>query len=688
MNTGFKLVKDGEIEQFAQAVQAYQDGTLDGEKFMGLRLQHGVYGQRQDGVHMVRIKVPGGRLDPAQLDAVADVLEHYSRDDKACITTRQDIQLHFVPLANVVATMQRLAETGLTTREACGNTVRNVTACPLAGVCPREHVDITPHLEATVQHLLRHTLTQHMPRKFKISFSGCESDCAQGLLHDLGVVAVRRNNEYGFKVLAGGGLGHKPREAIVIEEFLPERHLLPCIEAVIALHHRYSDRKLRAKSRIKFLVDRFGKEGFIEKYREEFARAREAFADRPYAKGAWTGGSEGEVCGTGAPRALFAQKQPGLYVFPIGVHLGDITAAQLRGVAATMRRHGLADVRTTQDQNLMLLNVPEAAVTALRTELRTVGLGEPQRGDDVVSCPGTWTCRLGITSSRDMAAQLSGGAQDLRIRVSGCPNSCAQPQTGDIGLNGEGRRVHGKLVPHYQMHFGGSGLNGHHFGFEGPSVPTARAGQAIERVRAAYAEQKSEGESFYTWSRRVGADYFEELLADISRVAETELASVLKDHGQTEAFRVLQLGGGECAGASQEFVGANLAEAIHEHGYRDTFVRQRMYAEAVDCSEAILRQVGKCLLYVAGLKQSADLAEITARLRETDRFAADLVERLAAQAAEVAALRAEFDLDRFQALATAQDAWMAEARQVCETPAQPAVLGVTLNLRPPAVKVG
>src|SRR5574341_599548 len=340
------LADNEEIARFDEALQGFLQGVMDVDRFTAIRLQHGVYGQRQEGVNMVRIKLPGGRLNPARLTAVADVLDRYVQGASAHITTRQDLQVHFMPLRHAPAAMQRLAEAGLTTREACGNTIRNITACPLAGVCPREHVDVREHHAAAVSHFLRNPLNQQLPRKFKISFSGCEADCAQGMIHDLGVVAVRDGERFGFRVLAGGGLGHKPHEAIVVEPFIEERELLPVMVALVALHNRYSDRVKRAKSRIKFLVDRFGPEGFIEKYREELARVRPAFDGQPHARGRWSAGAQSEVPGPGAPRQPFAQKQPGLHVLPVAVPLGQLEAPQLRGIAALLRANGLSDVRT------------------------------------------------------------------------------------------------------------------------------------------------------------------------------------------------------------------------------------------------------------------------------------------------------------------------------------------------------
>ena len=331
MDELINLASDEEITLFDKALQDYQNQSMDADRFTAARLQMGIYGQRQEGVNMVRIKLPGGRLNSKQLTVIADILEKYVQHDVVHITTRQDIQIHYVPLGDTPDVLRHLATAGLTTREACGNTIRNVTACSLSGVCPRQHVDVNRHLDGAVQHFLRNPLTQQMPRKFKISFSACESDCAQGMMHDMGIIAVQNGTKFGFKVLAGGGLGHKPHEAIVVEEFIEEKDLLLVMEAIISLHNRYSDRVKRAKARIKFLVDKFGREGFIEKYHEELERTKTALATQEYPKGEWNAGIDGEIPGIGAPRQLFEQKKSGFYVFPISIPMGNLNAMHLRG---------------------------------------------------------------------------------------------------------------------------------------------------------------------------------------------------------------------------------------------------------------------------------------------------------------------------------------------------------------------
>jgi sulfite reductase (ferredoxin) len=622
-----ELPDGDELDRYAASVAAFLKGEIPDDRFTSIRLQQGCYGQRQPGVHMVRVKAPGGRLDPAQLVALADVLETWSQTDHVHVTTRQSVQIHYVPTADTPAVLRRLAQAGLTTREACNNTVRNMTACTLAGVCPREHTDVSAHLDRAVHYFLRNPLNQQMPRKFKISFSGCESDCAQGMLHDLAVVATRRDGAPGFKLLAGGGLGHKPREAIVVAEFVPEDELIAAMEAVITLHEKYSDRSKRAKSRIKFLVERFGAEGFVTRFNDEFARCRAAHATDEPSLIAWRTPGEGEVPGASAPRKPAPQRQPGLVAVPISVPLGHLEAAHLRGLARLLVAHGLDDVRTVQDQNLIVRDVPQRDIDALVQGIRALGLDLPQPGDNVVACPGTTTCRLGITSSQGMGARLAGIAGDLAIRVSGCHNGCAQPEMGDIGIYGEGRRMHDRLVPHYQMYLGGDGLAGGRIARKGPSVPVARIEQALTRVGDTFKAERGAGQRFFDWVHAKPADYFDTLLADLVAVAAGELDDVLRDVDGAADFKVAQLGGGECAGAVQVFIGAAFFAAAHERRYRDAFAAQRRDADARACATAQLRLIGQGL---------HDLVNPTSsfRVRKLMHDVADIGEALVADAGQ------------------------------------------------------
>lgn len=659
------LANEEEINSFDQALGDFRDLRMDVDRFTATRLQMGIYGQRQEGVNMVRIKLPGGRLNAPQLGVIADMLEKYARHDVVHITTRQDIQMHYVPLEDTPAVLRHLATAGLTTREACGNTIRNVTACPLSGVCPRQHVDVNEHLDGAVQHFLRNPLTQQMPRKFKISFSACESDCAQGMMHDMGIVAVRDGDRFGFKVLAGGGLGHKPHEAIVVEEFIEEKDLLPVMEAIISLHNRYSDRVKRAKARIKFLVDKFGPEGFVEKYREELGRTKAALATLEYPRGEWSAGLDSEIPGMGAPRHVFAQKQSGYYVFPISVPMGNLNVIQLRGLASIAEAHGLHDIRATQDQNMFFANVPEAKIEILRSSVAELGLGEPQVGDNVVACPGTSTCRLGITSSTIVAPKLNGGSQDLKIRVSGCHNGCAQPEAGDIGIYGEGKRMHGKLVPHYQTYFGGNAMAGGALAIKGPSIPAARIETAVARVKSAHLANGEVGESFSSWIRRVGKEYLTDVLADLTDVKPEELDSVLRDHGKDGDFKVLQLGGGECAGVSQVKIGSSFFDAAHERNYRDALKFQRKFEDSAKCAEEIARLIGQGVSELVGGRKYDDLVAQAEELRRVLPTKPRLSRQLAKFAGDFARPASELNDALLTEWYSELDAWTMEAAEFC-----------------------
>ena len=659
-------IEPEELAQYREAVKGYLQGDLDEDRFQAIRLQQGVYGQRQEGVNMVRVKLPGGYVSAEQLGVVAGLLADYSREDIASVTTRQDLQLHSIPLADTPQVLEEMAAQGLTSREACGNTVRNITACPLAGVCPAEHTDVQPVVDAVAARFLRHPLTQHLPRKFKMSFSGCESDCAQGLFHDLAVVAVRRDGKFGYKVLAAGGLGHKPRPAIVLEEFIEEQDLLPVIEAVLALHHRYSDRKRRARARLKFLLEKLGEEEFIQRYQTELQRTRVAYADESLPPAQWVEARDTSVGTTGAPREVLEQKQANKYVFPVSLPLGDLSVAQLRGIATLLLKRDLHDVRVTQDQNLMLLNIPAAELEAVRNELAALGLDSPCVGDDVVACPGTWTCRLGITASRLVCDELSGGVDDLRIRVSGCHNGCAQPYVGDIGLHGEGRRKHGKLIPHYRLHFGGDGRAGGAIAVRGPEVPASRAPQAVRRIKQAFQELRGENESFFSWAQRQGSEYFQELLGDLQEIRELDVPSLLKDFGETQDFRVLALGGGECMGAAQETVSANFSEAAHEREYRRVFLLAKKYDQALGCVEAVARLVGHSMLDAAGdSSQPQELEAIAESLLEAYPDKPFLAESLKGFTSDLARLQKDFDEAAFQRLSEMQDVWVVLAADAC-----------------------
>jgi sulfite reductase (ferredoxin) len=342
------------------------------------------------------------------------------------------------------------------------------------------------------------------------------------------------------------------------------------------------------------------------------------------------------------------------------VPLGELSVAQLRGFAQLLRDADLAEAHTTQDQNLLIPNVPQEKLDALRAGLALLGLKEPVGGDNVVACPGSSTCRLGITSSTLVAPKLSGGLKDISIRVSGCQNGCAQPETGDVGIYGEGRRLHGKLVPHYQTYFGGRGMGQGKLGIKGPSVPAARVTQAIERVERTFA--LSGEESFFDWARRQPTDYFRDLLADIIEVRPEQVDSVMRDHGEAGDFRVLNFGGGECAGATQVQIGANFFEAAHEREYRRALMFQRKYAEAAQCSESILRLLGAGLVQLLDGIRQEDPTQFAPRIAQHGLTGiAEEFNRLVAGLAHAG----EPDEAALASLNGAVDAWTVEVARFC-----------------------
>lgn len=602
-----------EIQLYEKSVNDFDRGKMDPDRFMALRLQHGIYGQRQEGVHMVRVKVPGGRLNAAQCRAIAHCLTHYSDTDNVSVTTRQDIQLHFIPLKKTSQVMRTLAYAGLTTREACGNTVRNITACPMAGVCPKEHIDMLSLTEETTAQFLRRPLIQHLPRKFKISLSGCEADCALGSMHDVGLVA---NNDKSFKLLAGGGLGHKPRVAISVLDHLQEHELTPAIEALITLHNKHSDRKRRAKSRLKFLVEHFGPDEFRRQFMLEFERCKQLYTDNITNELQWRKPTDGVVCGSGVPLEITRQHDD-LYAIPLALTLGALNSEQLAGVALLLEAKQLREIRTSIDQNILAIGVDKQELSQVLQKLHDLSLQPPNMGDKVIACPGTTTCRLGITASRTLAKKLSGGKDNLHIAVSGCHNGCAQHHIADIGLHGEAKRRYGKLVPSYALHLGGDGKSDMKIGIKGPTIPVIRAEDTIAQLQFAYANNAKNAESFTTWSQRKGSDYFGHLLAKLSEVSEDDLENVCRDHGEDHPFKVLPLGGGECAGAAQDFVASSFSEALNEQAYRNVFIQQKKWDEANECCVQMLKLCGSALLFLCGEKTPETVESLASALQKS-----------------------------------------------------------------------
>jgi sulfite reductase beta subunit-like hemoprotein len=569
-----------EIEAFRVKAAEYLAGAITEDDFRGYRLRFGCYGQRQPGVQMIRTKVPGGLLTAEQMDRLADVSD-FCAAGKGHLTTRQNMQFHFVPLDKVADLMHMLHDVGMTTREACFNTVRNVTACPYAGLTRNEVFDVRPYAQRVAYAFLRQSLTDSMPRKFKIAFDGCtDSDCTLAAIHDVGAKAVMRDGERGFRLVVAGGLGPLPVEAKVLDEFLPAERIVNRIEAVLRVFNQYGNRKNRNMARLKFVMRERGFDWLKEQIEKEYADILEnggipTPTEVPAGFGGYTG--KPPVLGTGAKLSVVnngpsgnkefdrwlessveEQQQTGYAMVIVKVQQGNMTSTQMREIAKLAREAGDGCLRVTVEQNLVLGYVPLALLPQVHASLVAMGLGQPgaEEIQDVVTCPGAYSCNLALTKSMnlgDALEEMVRGYDDpllrrLQINISGCPNSCGQHWTAEVGFYGNARKIQGKEVPHYQMLLGGGydeeGVM--RFGLQVMSLPARQAPVALDRVLQHYVANHQEGETFRNYVLRHKIEFFKkELLADLAKVTDLD-SDILKDWGDDENFS-LQLGRGECA---------------------------------------------------------------------------------------------------------------------------------------------
>ncbi|HEX9780545.1 MAG TPA: nitrite/sulfite reductase [bacterium] len=562
-----------ELDEFRGRIRQYLDGSLSADDFKKCRLQLGIYGIRAlRDRQMVRIKVPGGWLNAGQCERVAALAEAYATG-RAHVTTRQDFQLYEVPLPRVPDLLAELADVGLTTREACGNSVRNITACPFTGLCPDEVFDVAPYVLAATTYFLRHPDTQELPRKFKMSFSGCRHDRAMAAIHDIGVIAALDQGRPGFRLYVGGGLGALPRPADLLEPWTPLAELLPTMEAVLAVFNRDGERKNRQRARMKFLLSSIG----IEEFRRRVFARRDELHARPE-RFPLLPEPAIPTNGRGGGRAIRAegaagyvrwvktnaqpQRQPGVAMVTVRLLLGDLSVPQLRGLADAARRFSGGRVVTTPWQDVCLPWVREEDLPSLYAVLVPLGLGraDAERIQDITSCPGADTCQIGITASRGLATALADtldapeyktdDLQALRIKLSGCPNSCGQHHIADIGMFGSSRNVAGRPVPFYQVLVGGGCGDGEaSFGQTVARLPARRVPQAVEALLAWYRRERTDGESFRACVERAGTAPIERALAPFAVFEPNpEDPEAFRDWGHTEDFSLGGMGKGECAG--------------------------------------------------------------------------------------------------------------------------------------------
>ncbi len=556
-----------DIDEFVEQLAAFERGEITSEQFRSFRLLRGVYGQRQADVQMFRIKIPMGLLGPEQLHVVADIAERHSRGF-GHVTTRQNIQLHFMKMKDIESSMRKLDDVGITTREACGNSVRNVTACELAEVCAGAAFDVSPYAEALVRHFLRHPLSASLPRKFKIAFSGCGTDCAFGAIHDLGFVAQVKDGERGFKVYAAGGLSTTPQAAITLHDFVPAAELGRVGEAVVRLFHALGNRDNKHRARMKYVLRKLGEEGFRAKYAELRAEVdAEAMKELALPENPRNAPAPPVTNGHGTHPAGYLQwrsacaldqKQQGYAAVYARLFLGDITSAQMRALADVITRFGDGTVRLTIDQNLLIPWVDKRSLPALYVALREIGLArtDVHTARDVTSCPGAESCNLAVTSSRNVARAISERLElpdvgtskalaDTTIKISGCPNSCGQHHVADIGWHGAAKTVNGITYPMYQLHLGGGvDPSGARFGRQVVKVIARRVPDAVAVLLKLYDAEHVEGETPAAFYQRVDPKRVVAALGDLA--ANSPESSESHDIGQESGFHVA-IGAGECA---------------------------------------------------------------------------------------------------------------------------------------------
>ena len=593
------FASDADIDEFAAVLGQFERGEITPDEWRVFRLVRGTYGQRQiDDAQMIRVKIPQGVLSAAQLDALADVAGQYSRGF-GHITTRQNIQFHFVKLHEVEPAMRRLAVAGMTTREACGNSVRNITACQYAGVAADEPFDVTPFAEALTRFLLRHPLSSSLPRKFKIAFEGCTRDHIKLTINDIGWLARCQDGRRGFRVYIGGGTSTMTTAAAVLFEFLPVEEMLNVAEAVIRVFHERGDYQHKQRNRMKFLIKAIGWDAWRAAFDAALAAVRAeggralVFDREPAAIESEPAGPRanppdvdeivrtvdaaalrgpgilparrtspltGGTFGTWARTNVRPQKQSEFASAVVTVPLGDLSGAQFRILGALANAYGDGTVRVTAVQDLVIRWVRHRDLPALHARLEAAGLALPDADSiaDVTSCPGAESCKLAVTQSRGLgqaleqhlraAPELIEMARELDIKISGCPNGCGQHHIATIGFQGSLRKIAGKAVPQYFIQIGG-GIDADRttFGRLAAKVPARRAAAALERLVRLYAEEKQDGETPVAFFRRIEVPKVKALLSDLeSLTSETATETDYIDLAETTAFRPATTDG-ECA---------------------------------------------------------------------------------------------------------------------------------------------
>jgi sulfite reductase (ferredoxin) len=595
-------VVEEDILELANKIELFHNGKIDEEKFRSLRLARGVYGQRQEGVQMIRIKLPYGKVLSHQLRRIAEVSDEYSRS-RLHITTRQDIQIHYVDLNRTPELWAELERDNVTLREACGNTVRNVTASETAGIDVNEPFDVSPYADAVFKFFLRNPICQEMGRKFKVSFSGTDEDTGLSYMHDLGFIAKIENGVKGFKVMLGGGLGSQPRHADLFYKFLPSDKIIPLMEGVLRVFDRYGERKSRAKARLKFLIKDIGLDAFkvlVEEEQNAIEFKTVTIDEANY--------SASNPVSVSIPRVVIQnneaydlwnstnvipQKQDGYFAIGIKVLLGDFYTDKARLLADLVETYAAGEIRLSLRQNILIPFVKEDLLPFFYTELEKLGFIEPgyNKAVDITACPGTDTCNLGIASSTGIAEELERVIKaeyphylentDLVIKISGCMNACGQHNMANIGFQGMSIRTKDKLVaPALQVLLGGGNLgNGSaHFADKVVKIPSRRGPEALRRILNDF-EANAEGQLFVEYYKEKGEKYFYQLLTDLSSI-ENLIQEDFIDWGTEETY-VKAIGVGECAGVVIDLIATLFLESDEKIKEAKVAFSNKVYSSAI-----------------------------------------------------------------------------------------------------------
>jgi sulfite reductase (ferredoxin) len=642
-------VVEKDIIDLEKKIRAFREGKIHDEKFRSLRLARGIYGQRQPGVQMVRIKLPFGKVTFKQLLRIADVSDEYASRNLH-LTTRQDIQIHYVSLDRTPQLWADLEKDDVTMREACGNTVRNITASPTAGIDPKEPFDVSPYAHGTFEYLLRNPVNQDMPRKFKISFSSSDEDTAFSFIHDVGLIPkINEKGERGFKVMLGGGLGAQPILASIVEEFLPEDELVPYIESIIRVFDRYGERNNRNKARLKYLIQKLGLEEVLRLAKiERTANKVKTYKIDRDAIGQPVPPAQTEFAAVEITNPLryeqwlatnvFEQKQEGFYGVYIKVETGDIPTDKARKLIEVLTPLAADELRVTPNQGLLLKYVRKEALPSLYNGLAALDMAAPGFDSvaDVTTCPGTDTCNLGISNSMTFARVLENLIyneyedliynRDIKIKISGCMNSCGQHSMAHIGFHGSSLKAGAKVLPSMQVMLGG-GTVGDGVGRAGDRVikiPAKRATNVLRYLLDDYKTNSIEDEVFHNYYDRQGKDYFYQMLkplADLTTLTDEDFV----DWGHIETYEQA-IGVGECAGVVIDLVATLLYESDEKLDWANQSFAAGAWSDAIYHSYNVLIGSAKALLLDKGINSSTQagiIREFDAQYVSTGEFKLD-----------------------------------------------------------------